>query len=467
MESFRLDLRKYNSTSSNMRAEFSETFSSPFLLNPSEWELSIDRFRIPMTTIPVFLVHKNTDHWIRLEVNDVRTSTGATFKTTGTANLPLSADFAYMSPSDFVSAVNKAFSLAWQSLLTTGYSNFISTVNGSDIAFKTVGGSTSSTIAVNISNSVETAFVQLQISDFKRVSQTGSEPDVVSIYLINPAGIKCCVSKGVILEAARTYVFQVGATKDQSLVDFTLDSNSTYQPTDNFERFSTSDPNGNWSLKICPCGNNALDITVDYQLKVYGAPRHSSDVDRRNFPPISPKLTLDTTTGYFSIMLHERFINSSMHVIYGPALRNILAIEKSPRTDGVLQVPMVTLTNALNSIITIRAETARMYQLCAIDRINIFSNGFPVTKDLQIANVPSFALASFSIDPAEVQDSTYSIFSFSGGDRNSRRYRLNSSVPLNNLDLSFQVQFVDGTTQVVEVLPTELFNVLITFQKVE
>ena len=143
------------------------------------------------------------------------------------------------------------------------------------------------------------------------------------------------VAHGVILQAGNSYVFQMGASQNQSLIDQTLEC-SRIEPLDSFERYTTSDPNGNWILKICPTGNSALNITADYQLKVYGAPKHSSDADRRSFPPIPPKLTLDTATGYFSISLHEKFLNSHMRIVYGPALRNILSIEKSPNTLGVL-----------------------------------------------------------------------------------------------------------------------------------
>lgn len=134
MESFRLDLSKYNNTSNNIQAEFVEIFSSPFIEDPENWELSIDRFRIPLTNIPCFVVSNNTDHWIRIETNDVITASGSSFESFGLSYLPLSSSFPYMSPSDFVSAVNKSFALAHQSLLDNFYPSFISTTTGNNIA---------------------------------------------------------------------------------------------------------------------------------------------------------------------------------------------------------------------------------------------------------------------------------------------------------------------------------------------
>ncbi len=155
-----------------------------------------------------------------------------------------------------------------------------------------------------------------------------------------------------------------------------------------------------------------------------------------------------------------------MRVVYGPALRNILSIEKSPNTSGILQVPVVVLSSGLSSIITIKAESARLYQLSFIDRINIISNSFPVLKDLQLSDKPSLALASFTINPDDIQDATFATYSFDGSIKNARRYRMTSDQPINYINITFQMQFVDGTTEDILLLPFETMNMLITFNKI-
>ena len=78
--SFRLDIAKYNNTLDNIKAEFSDFFHNPILTNPSEWEMSIDRFRVPLTNIPCYKVLENSNHWIRIEANDVITASGASYE---------------------------------------------------------------------------------------------------------------------------------------------------------------------------------------------------------------------------------------------------------------------------------------------------------------------------------------------------------------------------------------------------
>ena len=131
-----------------------------------------------------------------------------------------------------------------------------------------------------------------------------------------------------------------------------------------------------------------------------------------------------------------------------------------------IPIPVVTLSSGLASIVTIRAESSRLYQLSIIDRINIISNTFPVTKDTQLGDRPSFALTSFTINPDEIQDATFATFSFTGGMSNNRRYRLNGQSPINQINISFQIQYIDGSVEDILVLPTETFNLFITFNKV-
>ena len=56
---YNIKLNKEDLKNTNGRIEFNKSYLNPILENPAEWELSIERFTVPMSNIPIFFFENN------------------------------------------------------------------------------------------------------------------------------------------------------------------------------------------------------------------------------------------------------------------------------------------------------------------------------------------------------------------------------------------------------------------------
>lgn len=455
-----LDLSFHNNSNNTTTARVSQVFNTNLVDSADEYELAINKFNIPLSTLNILEISDNTDWSISLSVDNVHTASASGYKTSATEYLPLSLEYPIRSPSDFVMVVNKTFNKCHKSLLNTDYASFIDTVVGSGVLYQTPA-TLANNVAVSISNVDKTYATELTISNYVQNSITGSEPDLVNVYLESPSGSQCLVAKSILLPSLGTVTF-----KDDSLnssygvTNLTLDD---YSPVDSFQRFKDDDPNGNWVLRITPCGENSLDIDVDYSLKIYGQPKHASDNNRYRFNTQAPCISLKD--GYFSLLVEELFLHMGIRITYGSQLAAILSLEKVASSNGLLSIPPITLSSSLDQIITFKAEIAKLYQLTTIDRILISSNSIPVQKDLQIGDVNSNAISSFIIDGSQIEDASHAIFSFEGGMSNHKRYSLLGNLPIRSVDITVQIQRRDGSISNLLLGPHESMSLVLTLYK--
>lgn len=456
-----LDILLYNDTDNLLKAEVRETFQSAFLENPGDYSLAINRFQIPLSNVDILKITDNTDYSIQMELDNVHTAAGAGYKTTAIDYLPLTSSYRYLTPRDFVEAINCTFNSVHKKLLDTNFGSFIDSVNSNNLAFQTAGV-LSQNIAVSIAGSTSTYGVELTISDFTQVTQVGAEPDLVNIYLQSPIGSSCLVAQGVILLGG-SYSFSDSSVITQPFSE-TLVSNTVYKPIESFLKFKDDNPTGNWVLQIVPSGNNSLDITVDSVLKVYGTPKHASDDNRFHLHNQSPIITLDDS-GYFSITLMERFIRSGIRIKYGKGLRNILSLEKKANSNGYLKLPITTLSTTLDQFKTFKSEAPNIYQMTTIDKILISTNSLPCQKDIGLANKPSNAISSFIIDGSQIEQSTHAIYSFDSGVMNHKRYKLTSTRPLYSFNIVAQIQRKNGDVEDIYLDVNENMTLQIAFYR--
>ena len=56
---YNIKLNKQDLQNTNGRIEFNKSYLNPIIENPSDWELSIERFTVPMSNIPIFFFENN------------------------------------------------------------------------------------------------------------------------------------------------------------------------------------------------------------------------------------------------------------------------------------------------------------------------------------------------------------------------------------------------------------------------
>ena len=459
-----LDLLQHNNSASNVEAKFSQTFANRIGLldDPSQWEMAVTRFNIPISALEKMIIDP-ADYWLNLSCN-VQTTASSAFRDCSSGNISLydNTVMKLYNVQDFVENVNRAFARAHASLIdntTAWVSNFKATVSASSVAFQT-GVSESANIAVTLA-STKNYYVRLKLSNFVENTQTGSELPTVNIDLTNPDGTVCRVASGVDLSSlgSTELVFEDGAELDQANIDTLFDYGRSYTPLDAFLKFSSQTSNGTWVLTISACGANTLDIEVDYSLEVYAPPLLASHYE---LPHMQPNLSVSESSGYFSLTVHERFIHQNMKLTASPFLSKILQLQSSS-TSNIVEMPITTLTAGLDEVITFKQESPKVYLVNQIDRLIITSNSLPIEKDISTGNQPTFAITSFILPGDEIFGFDYIGYSTDSGMKPWRRYRLNTSQPLDSIDIEFKVMYKDGSVTPVLLEPSQSASCLLSF----
>jgi len=460
-----LDLTRYNDGASDIDAEVSLNARGSIIENPRECSVAITRFRCPLTSAPIHKIKSasDSDYQIDISVNVVGVAGAAAYEYSGTAYMSPHAVHSIYSPSDYVEEINRTLARAWYNLVdgNAAFSSFVELDSAVNQAFSTAG-SLAYTTSIGLV-STTTYGVQLSISNFTQVGAVGSESDLINIDLQNGVGSVCRVASGVILEAGKSYIFSTGGQKDMGDIDETLDATYSYQPIDSFLKFSSEATNGNWIVRISPCGNNSLNITCNVSLGVYAPPKHASDTNRFQLPNLLPNVSLNAQN-YTVWTVAELFLRSNMKIRVGNKLKEFLSISKRANSNTI-RFPITSLSANLDQVVSFTADASKVFAINQLNKLLIFSNSIPVEKDISAGDVRSFALTSYTIPSDQIERATEIEYSTDAGTIPWRRYDLRSDTPLESLDISARVQYVDGDIETLQLSPGQIFTVMLSVFK--
>jgi hypothetical protein len=242
-----------------------------------------------------------------------------------------------------------------------------------------------------------------------------------------------------------------------------LDATYSYQPIDSFLKFSSEATNGNWIVRISPCGNNSLNITCNVALGVYAPPKHASDTNRFQLPNLLPNVSLNAQN-YTVWTVAELFLKSNMKIRVGNKLKEFLSVSKRANSNTI-RFPITSLSATLDQVVSFTADASKVFSINQLNKLLIFSNSIPVEKDLSAGDVRSFALTSYTIPSDQIERATEIEYSTDAGTVPWRRYDLRSDTPLESLDISARVQYVDGDIETLQLSPGQIFTVMLSVFK--
>jgi hypothetical protein len=470
-----IEFHKNNDTNDIINSDIVRSFgNNPLLEDTSNLFLYLSRFIIPLTSVEIARIEDPSQYYITLEVPFQQNpeDNSVEIKSATSYFFPRSK-FKIFSPTDYLHQINRCFYDAYRLLCGSISSNAIypyhRTIssnliyNDTDIDNDIVCGALSGDALV---------FVQLKLSDFQDNTETSDEP-LVSIYLISPTGEKALVASAIKLEANKTYVFSdvcLGLSQNKTTLPVNNNGNAEYTPLELFSsKFYNIAGFGTWTLRIQPCSYNLLDFSIDSELYCQHVPKASNKFD---FSPIAPVYTLNKSSSFLSLSLHEKFIISGVKIKPSPKLKQLVRLDKASISDEFLQIVPRSLTyagNAENCIVTFEQEIPKLYLMSQIEQLLIESNNLSISRDLGASqNVLTNVISSFVLNADEVLNFNQAVYSYDGDTAKLRRYRFNpNSGALSELNLKFSVKYTDGSVYPIELLPGETVSGLVSIAKIE
>lgn len=457
-----LELNSYNNSSQPALAIIQQDLSTQLFPDSqnSLYEVSITRFRIPISDMQLMLIDDNSEYYVQIEADVAHTTSSASISNIGTAYLQPTSINTIRSPADFIEYINRALARAHRQLISN-FTSFIATTSASSQTFTTA--SPTKNVAISLSGATQTYYVKLTFSNYVLNSVTGSEQALVNIDLTSPAGTKVRVAAGFLFEAGKTYVFEDGGIKsyNQSKTGFTgptLDTSYSITPLSTFLAFHDGTPNGNWVLSVSSCGVNTFSMNLNYSLEVCSPPLAAN---KFQFPEQPPVIDLDDN-GYISWNLTERFLQQNFRIKLGDSIKSILNINKVALSNYV-EFPVFTLSAALDQIKTIKQEAPKIYGIVQAEKIQISANGLNMDRDLNNDSVPSNAITTFLLPSDRVIDFTEIEYTTDSSIKPWRRYRLNNTSNLNRFTLSVEVVYKNGSRRSLYIEPDHSLNIMLSF----
>jgi hypothetical protein len=466
-----------NTSTDEINVEQTDINNNAFLLNSSDWSLSIQKFSLPADSIDSFLINDSSKYAIKMghmetslvdateQLNDLNASYG----------MPTNDVFNYQTNQDFVEAFNRTSLQCYRNYLYNMGTKNHTTVSDTfllAVDFEQYLQVYDKTITVANPQMGFTSGILGGVELTLTIGNTDPllrQPRPFRVYLRNPAGVSCLV-----YTCANTDINQTLTFKDSSLNSLSSKTDEMsafqtgdYQPVESFTKFNSGTSAwGDWKLHF-----EDLDVLhhdlyglfymdVSYSLTLYttqGLPYNVTYVS----PQFAPTLAIDQTSNKLQLLLHQSWFYCPCYIRFSQPLAYVLGFDTYNDGSGwyKLKLPQVLLDNTLSptSFITYAQEISTVYRLTGIRAIEIRSATIPVDGEYDSqSNSPIIMSVDVNVDAAKDR------YEYASTSEN-RFYDLIGDGPLKNINFSVWIIYENGAQVLAKIPPSSSFTMLAKF----
>ena len=435
---------------------FNNSFKSSILTRQSDYECAILRMVLPTDAIQIMNINADNqqDYKIGLTIGDYHSYMYLP-RIIGIKELtPGTYPWSYNSQLDVVEAVNRSLTHCYNKFVQANYpltvaypvtSSFPSSINYVLGTVKYLAGIEVSIGGLNITNSTN-AHIAIY---FKTAS---SECLLWSGYMTDP-------EYALLTDAANPITFT-----DASLVPFSrcLDVKGVYkfQPVESLLNVVTQSTLS-YQINIV-----SSDITITGTFK-YGISMGYTT----SYPTIPPSYNIDSK-GLLTLQIQQSYIYRNIKIEMSPKLFRMFTFGAQSRRwiadEGMYQIiyPSVLLNHPIADnqyqILTIEQFQSTKYRFNNITNILVLARNLDVNGEYYQDYIKDYVLQDFYVDSStDMENLLYT--NDSAGLIPTRRYKMNSSLPLTSLAFEIFAQYSDGSSKRLNIRPGCTFQLKIGF----
>lgn len=445
-------------------ARYQISRSEAVLRDPSLYDCSVLRFKIPSGCVDHYSISNSDDY-----VVGIATKTNSTTIKEGLKTLPSNID--YKSKNDLLEAINRSIISSWFNyhdeidavINTTDVSN---SFNKNNQSHNLTVSAPASDISTNSNNLLYNVRVNLVIS-----TSSISTTKPINIYISNPDGDSVLLTSGWVFP--KNQIVHITFT-DESYIspnnwkymnrNSEIPADRLYvQPVENLMKFASTGAVGEWTLNIKNDFETSDNIECTWSLDLMYMFNSNADNIEDFYTKtcqIPPYFRLNFSSNLIKMVYNEGFRLAGYDLLLSNKLANLLGYQTYLDNDyshSVVKFPSLTLNNSQTEDRLFTQLESSSHNLSRLHSLQIRSD-MPILRTVTEGNNQSIDLLTDFLPDPSANSHGYYIFN---APSNYRRYALTSQDALTNIRFEIWQQWIDGSSSILRIKKGEILSVLI------